>query len=262
MAINKKLIHFKKKEDFEKEVAKENILDTSIVFIKDSKEIHTHEETYKTVTWKKLEKDPYNKHDYVDMGEAGIWAICNVGASKPEEAGLYFAWGETIGYSNASQGKLFSENDYKMVNGDWYEKNISKYNRTDNLITLELEDDAARVIMGGSWRIPTQNEFIKLDSLCNNEWVTNYKGTGVKGMIFKLKTDESKQLFFPAAGFYSDGSLELIDESGPCWTSSIDHSDVVNAMYIQLDENGVNLFDSFFSRYTGMPIRGFIPKQS
>lgn len=68
MAINKKLIHFKKKEDFEKEVANENILDTSIVFIKDSKEIHTHEETYKTVTWTKLftpsyeivDKDPNN----------------------------------------------------------------------------------------------------------------------------------------------------------------------------------------------------------
>ena len=46
MAINKKLIHFNKKEDFNKEVANGNILDKSIVFIKDSKEIYTHGTIY------------------------------------------------------------------------------------------------------------------------------------------------------------------------------------------------------------------------
>lgn len=33
MAINKKLIHFRNKQKFEEELAKGNILDTSIVFI-------------------------------------------------------------------------------------------------------------------------------------------------------------------------------------------------------------------------------------
>ena len=51
MAINKRLIHFKNKEDFENEVAKDNILDSSIVFIQDSKEISTHGTVYKTVCW-------------------------------------------------------------------------------------------------------------------------------------------------------------------------------------------------------------------
>lgn len=31
-----------------------------------------------------------NGHDYVDMGEAGKWATCNVGATSPEQSGLYF----------------------------------------------------------------------------------------------------------------------------------------------------------------------------
>ena len=39
MAINKKLIHFNEKSEFEKRLANDEILDTSIVFIKDSKEI-------------------------------------------------------------------------------------------------------------------------------------------------------------------------------------------------------------------------------
>ena len=42
MAINKKLIHFKLKSSFETELAAGNILDTSIVFIKDANLIWTH----------------------------------------------------------------------------------------------------------------------------------------------------------------------------------------------------------------------------
>ncbi len=56
MAINKKLIHFKNKEDFENEVANNNILDSSIVFIQDSKEISTHGTVYKSVNWSILEE--------------------------------------------------------------------------------------------------------------------------------------------------------------------------------------------------------------
>lgn len=46
MAINKKLIHFKTKENFLKEKNAGNILDTSIVFIKDTREIWTHDSGY------------------------------------------------------------------------------------------------------------------------------------------------------------------------------------------------------------------------
>lgn len=55
MEINKKLIHFKTKQNFNNAVTTNSILDTSIVFIKDSKEIHTHGETYKAVNWSVLE---------------------------------------------------------------------------------------------------------------------------------------------------------------------------------------------------------------
>jgi hypothetical protein len=36
-----------------------------------------------------------NGHIYVDLGLSVKWATCNVGATKPEEPGDYFAWGET-----------------------------------------------------------------------------------------------------------------------------------------------------------------------
>ena len=45
-------------------------------------------------------------HEYVDLGlpSGTLWATCNIGANSPEEAGLYFAWGETQGYTAEQVG--------------------------------------------------------------------------------------------------------------------------------------------------------------
>ena len=70
MAIDKKLIHFNKNEDF---VIKNNageIKDTSIVFVKDSNEIHTHGKRYQFVGWSKLTVDVPEGYDlyYLEDG--------------------------------------------------------------------------------------------------------------------------------------------------------------------------------------------------
>ena len=49
MVINKKLIHFNHKEDFEERNNAGDILDSSIVFVKDSHEIYTHGEQYQFI---------------------------------------------------------------------------------------------------------------------------------------------------------------------------------------------------------------------
>lgn len=86
MAINKRLIHFKNKEDFENEVANNNILDSSIVFIQDSKEISTHGTVYKTVCWSILEESSPEPEDPVvpptPDPEPEVSNIGNVSASS------------------------------------------------------------------------------------------------------------------------------------------------------------------------------------
>ena len=63
-------------------------------------------------------KANHKGHEFVNLGlpSGTLWATCNVGATSPEQAGLYFAWGETTGYT-ADQGKngerSFSELSYK-----------------------------------------------------------------------------------------------------------------------------------------------------
>ena len=111
-----------------------------------------------------LELDPYNGYEYVDLGlPSGLkWGTCNVGASSPEQAGLYFAWGETIGYTTddvTSRVRTFSNKVYKAGPA----ASIS----TD----LTLEQDAAHVIMGGNWRMPTTTELQKLATV-SNTWTT------------------------------------------------------------------------------------------
>ena len=57
--------------------------------------------TYDRVNDKVWIEMPQPLYEFVDLGlPSGLkWATCNVGATKPEEYGLYFAWGETEGYT-------------------------------------------------------------------------------------------------------------------------------------------------------------------
>lgn len=255
MAINKKLIHFKTREAFDNELEKGNILDTSIVFIKDTLDIWTHGSIYHCLDEGEFEEkmEEYatknyvdnkfldfdaNGYDYVDMGEAGIWATCNIGASKPEEYGLFFAWGETKGYVDASEKQFLSNyTDYKWSGPSstgFRNPQLTKYCNnadygkdgtfTDNLTTLEPEDDAAHVNMGGDWRMPTIEEFDKLNDLCDYEWEEDYNGSGVAGMLLILKSDKSKKLFFPAASNCIDGRVNGLNYYSSLWSSSLSTS--------------------------------------
>ena len=49
MAIEKKLIHFNKETEFKKRLNNGEVLNTSIVFIKDVNKIHTHGTEYQYV---------------------------------------------------------------------------------------------------------------------------------------------------------------------------------------------------------------------
>ena len=57
MAIEKKLIHFKEDTEFKKRLDNNEILDTSIVFIKDANKIYTHGTEYQWVGWSCLTVD-------------------------------------------------------------------------------------------------------------------------------------------------------------------------------------------------------------
>lgn len=192
-------------------------------------------------------------YEYVDMGDAGYWATCNIGASSPEDFGLYFAWGETTGYPDITIDRKFTWNDYKFgpdIN------NLTKYNSIDGLTTLEPEDDAAHVIMKDNWKIPTQQEFAKLFSVCNSEFISNYHNI-CSGRLLTLKTDNSKQLFFPCGGYLENNLHYAKNATGAYWYATVLPNEKAYAWIFW--NSGNNLYNPS-NRLSGCTIRAFIPK--
>ena len=188
----------------------------------------------------------HNGYEYVDLGlPSGLkWATCNVGASSPEEyGGLYFAWGETTGYTAeqvTSGVRAFDEDSYNAGPA----ASIS----TD----LTPEQDAAHVHMGGNWRMPTKAEFKELVNNCKVDFTYDYNGTGIKGRIFTSKVN-GKSVFFPDAGIGDDSSVGDVGSYGYYWSASRyssfyawSFSDSSGSMDLQ--------YDNF--RYFGYSVRG------
>ena len=203
---------------------------------------------------------PAPAHPYVEIG--GIkWATMNVGATSPEETGLYFQWGDTQGYTASQVGsgsgqKAFAWADYKFnPSGD--EETMTKYNATDGKTVLDLSDDAVNAAYGGNWRMPTTAELQALGAAVNTAWTSDYQSTGVAGLVCTDKTDSSKVLFFPAAGYCEDGSVGGVGSYGSYWSSSLDTDDVPYAFGLNF-RNGDASWDSHGYRYCGCVVRGVL----
>lgn len=186
-------------------------------------------------------------HEYVDLGLPSglLWATCNVGADKPEDYGDYFAWGETETKSD------YNWSTYKWCNGSSH--TLTKYDY-DNKMVLDPEDDAAYVNWGGGWRMPTSAEFRELYNNTTNTLTTE---NGVYGMKFVSKTDNSKYVFLPAAGYCDDGNLHVADSYAHYWLSVRYWNDPICAEYF----GSSSVVLSFDYRYRGRSVRPVCPSQ-
>ncbi len=159
---------------------------------------------------------PDGNHPHmIDLGlpSGTKWACCNVGANSPVECGDYFAWGETA----PKEGYLYS--NYKwFIGGDYHQItkycSNSDYGIVDNIIELDLADDAAYVNWGLEWRMPETAQFSELHENCRSEWT---KVNGMGGYLFKSKTND-RAVFFPAAGWYNPYGFQELDAAGNYWS--------------------------------------------
>ena len=171
------------------------------------------------------------EHEWVDLGlpSGTLWATCNVGADSPEDYGDYFAWGETepkVVY-NFSSYKWYKE-DYRDEYGNLHYGGYTKYTSgnesyngfVDNKMELDLEDDAAYVNWGASWRMPTMEQFDELCMNCTWEWTTR---NGV--VCVSLTGPNGNTLFLPAAGYRFDVSLYLAGSDAIYWTRTREPED-------------------------------------
>ena len=96
---------------------------------------------------------------------------------------------------------------YKWYNGS--SSSFTKYNtksiwgKVDNKTVLDPKDDVAHVKLGGSWRMPTDAEWMELKNNCTWTWTTQ---NGING--YKVTSNKNgASIFLPAAGYRYDTFL-------------------------------------------------------
>ena len=146
--------------------------------------------TFQTEEWKGPEA--------VDLGLSVKWADVNVDAYRPWERGNFYAWGE-----------LEPKESYKSNNYRFYHEGTMKLTKycndktygyeeyTDNLSSLEPEDDVASVKWGGNWRMPSKAEFEELMDSTNCAWIYTTMG-GMTGYKVQSKKN-GNSIFLPDA---------------------------------------------------------------
>lgn len=121
----------------------------------------------------------------VDLGlpSGTKWASFNLGASKPEELGDYYAWGETETKSS------FTSTNYKL----FY-----------SISSLTQEYDVAAIKYGGKWRIPTTSDFKELLSNCT---VSDQTVDNVKGLMLTSKINGNSIYFAGQSRYWTSTGI-------------------------------------------------------
>ena len=181
-----------------------------------------------------------NHPHWIDLGlpSGTKWACCNVGASKPEDYGGFYAWGET------STKSTYNWETYKW-GSSW-----------DNVVNIGSDIagtgyDAATTNWGAPWRMPNLTQIKELLDNCTSvwtwtteNWVYGRRFTGVNG----------GSIFLPFAGSHrEEGNLIFVGSCGFYWSSTLDESAPGNAYRLYLDPGNVNLDGN--DRYASRSVR-------
>lgn len=226
------------------------------------------------------------KPKFIDLGlpSGNLWCDRNLGASSPEDVGLYFQWGDAQGYTpdqigNEEGQKSFSQADCKwaieLPDGYGY----TKYFSGDDKKILDPEDDAAYTMLGDEYRMPTLDDIVEL---CQNtdiylvptegeeirgnivegniyvlrfEWENN--SSDIKGIKFYKKNDKETYLFVPTSGVAGSGSVYSAESIGNLWTSTRNPSNVGSAGNLYFNSDNGYIF--YTVRHNGMNIRAIKP---
>ena len=146
---------------------------------------------------------PDKDHPHIiDMGTAGKWSCCNVGASAPWEYGGYYAWGET------EEKTTYNWGSYIHCDGS----SSTCHNLGSDIAGTQY--DVAHVKWGGKWRMPSFNQ-IDLLLYCSNEWT---EVNDINGRKFTAPNGGS--IFLPAAGDRWGDELYRAGDYGYYWSST------------------------------------------
>lgn len=178
--------------------------------------------------------------DYVDLGIGNImFATKNLGAKRPEDVGYFFAWGET------APKEVYSWDTYQLRTSPIY------YGKDGVLLP---DDDAATVMLGEGWRMPTADEAKLLsETYSPDELGCRSRGTVRNGVFgYEVTGPNGNSIFFPYSGYMREGELVNYDYTTRMWCSNYDKRSAMEIFSI--DGLGVSLFEAM-ERCYGLLIR-------
>lgn len=181
---------------------------------------------------------PDGNHPHlIDLGlpSGTKWACCNVGASKPEASGGYYAWGET------EEKTVYNWNTY-LYGNDWDDC----VHIGDNISGTEY--DVARVKWGDPWRMPSLDEMKELRDKCTREWT---RLNGVNGI--RVTGPNGNSIFLPAAGYRWGDNLYGYGSCGDYWSGTLYSGYEFRAYGLYFDSGDWSWYD--YSRGNGFSVR-------
>ena len=199
--------------------------------------------------------------DAIDLGlpSGTLWSSRNIGASNPQDAGAYFAWGETEGYAS---GHTFDWANYTHSGSEV--NTLKKYNNAsyygpvvDNKSILEPVDDPAYNRRGPDWCLPTTAQVNELVDQTDKEWTTVDEKPGWR---FTSKTN-GHSIFIPAAGYYEgdtlvEGPSQGESAKGYYWLNEINTGTPTNARNLTFYKySGEGYWWNSSPRYRGQSVR-------
>ena len=242
-----------------------------------------------------------NGHEFVTI--AGIkWATMNVGATTVADSwetsyGDFYAWGETTTYYKSVEKETVMMGKYVSdahVPGKKDLYNFTYYSGTANNTfkewstvpydastkVLTADNDVASAVWGGSWRMPTNDDYMSLINACGGGskpvavsetitqggiyWISaggkTVDGTqyNVAGVLFVVKGDISKRVFFPAAGNIQQNQHHSADSHVIYWTSELNtdvNTDASYANTLSIASDHINARHYKLYRYCGLSVR-------
>lgn len=191
-------------------------------------------------------KNPYDKYA-VDLGLSVKWASVNVGATAEKDLGKYYGWGEV---SDKADDVYYDWDSYEVFKGigtDDASRDAALSALYDGNLILKPEHDVAHVKWGGSWRMPTKEEFEELLQNCTwvmepddyDLWTADTPG----GWRVTSKIN-GNSIFIPASGQRTNANLEK--DKGKWayfWTSNRDED--------------ADTYAVIFGRFMNLPAWGY-----
>ena len=165
------------------------------------------------------------------------WASYNVGATKPEEVGGYYAWGET------ETKDSYTWSNYIHCDGS----ESTCHNIGDDIGGTNY--DVANVKWGGGWRMPSLEQWQEVITSCSYETTTI---NGVNGLRLTSRKN-GNSIFLPLTGAKWDTGC-YYTENIYGWLSSLNITGTSYANYLTYQSMGIG-HGRDFERFYGLPIR-------